>query len=67
MSLPQRDDERTGWTHEADRYRVYPRADCAERFTVVAPNGCSLPLRPLWENEAAFLAKTLNAFAEDPA
>jgi hypothetical protein len=46
-------------------YRVYPRVDDEDRFAVVAPNGCVLPLRPLWENEAEFVAKTLNAFAED--
>jgi hypothetical protein len=47
-----------------EKYRVYPRVDHEDRFAVVAPNGCALPLRPLWENEAEFVAKTLNAFAE---
>jgi hypothetical protein len=46
-------------------YRVYPRVDCDGRFAVIAPNGCALPLRPLWENEAEFVAKTLNALAEE--
>ncbi len=48
-------------------YRVYPRVDCDERFAVIAPNGCALPLRPLWEHEAEFVAKTLNALAEELA
>ena len=46
-------------------YRVYPRVDDEDRFAVIAPNGCVLPLRPLWESEAEFVAKTLNALAED--
>ena len=46
-------------------FRIYPRADCEERFTVVTPNGCALPLRPLWENEAQFLVDTLNVFVEE--
>ena len=46
-------------------FRIYPRTDCEERFTVVTPNGCALPLRPLWENEAQFLVDTLNVFVEE--
>ena len=66
MSARNRVEEQRDWSREAARFRVYPRVDCEERFTVVAPNGCALPLRPLWANEAEFVAKTLNAFVEDP-
>jgi hypothetical protein len=65
MSQPKPDDEPVARMREAHRYRVFPRVDCEGRFTVIAPNGCSLPLRPLWENEAEFVVNTLNAFAED--
>jgi|MudIll2142460700_1097286.scaffolds.fasta_scaffold773986_3 hypothetical protein len=47
------------------KFRVYPRTDYSDRFAVVGPNGCVLPLRPLWENEAQRLADTLNVFAEE--
>ena len=65
MSQPKLDDQQIAWSRDANRYRVFPRVDCEERFAVIAPNGCSLPLRPLWENEAEFVAKTLNALVED--
>jgi hypothetical protein len=47
------------------KFRIYPRADHDDRFAVVGPNGCALPLRPLWENEAQFLVDTLNVFVEE--
>ena len=47
------------------QYTVFPRSDCdesdPERFTIVAPNGCALPLRPLGEEEANHLTDLLNA------
>ena len=46
-------------------YQVYPRSDCEDQYAVVAPNGCALPLRPLWKNEAEFLVNTLNVFVEE--
>ena len=47
------------------RFQIYPRTDSEDHYAVIAPNGCALPLRPLWKNEAEFLTDTLNVFVEE--
>ena len=51
------------------QFSVYPRSDCdaedPRRFSIVAPNGCALPLRPLSEGQATSIADLLNSFLDE--
>jgi hypothetical protein len=46
------------------KFAVLPRSDAHEYYSVVTPNGCTLSLRPLREEEATYLAETLNRYVE---
>ena len=50
-------------------FTIYPRSDCGdehpERFAIVAPNGCALPLKPLTLGQANSIAGMLNAFVDE--
>ena len=50
------------------QFTVYPRSDCdnddPQRFSIVAPGGCALPLRPLSKGQATSIAHLLNSFLD---
>jgi len=50
-------------------FTIYPRSDCGdehpERFAIVAPNGCALPLKPLTIGQANSIVGMLNAFVDE--
>jgi hypothetical protein len=50
-------------------FTIYPRSDCSdkhpERFAIVAPTGCALPLKPLTQGQANSIAGILNAFVDE--
>lgn len=51
---------------EVTPYAIYPRSDCPpdqeHRFTIVAPNGSAMPMRPLTIDEAEAIIETLNDY-----
>ena len=50
------------------QFAVYQRSDRdnddPQRFSIVAPGGCALPLRPLSEGQATSIAHLLNSFLD---
>ncbi len=62
-----------GWNLQTDYalkgFDIYPRSDCDDeqpaRFSVVAPNGCALPLKPLNQGQATSIADLLNSFVDE--